>query len=214
MSDAGGAGESRSFSGCARCCRRPILGAAFAGVDRLVAFIGRRCSSSTPARRHRRANRGRGRRTGQGHRRRCSGFAQPTANYLLVSCKNRDDPPYQGAVYLDFTLPADVGADAVFPRRRGGLVARGWAKGPPPNQHLFGRNMSKDGVSALMYPGSDSVDARRRTDPWSVPRHDRPPQRLGSMGRRHRPAALSVREKNCARRVTVERSLRWGQPPG
>jgi hypothetical protein len=85
-----------------------------------------------------------------------TGLAQPTANYALVSCKNRDDPPYQGAVYLDFVLPADIGADAYFRTVAAALVAHGWAEGPPPNQHFFGRNLSKDGVSALMYPESAS----------------------------------------------------------
>jgi len=85
-----------------------------------------------------------------------AGLAQPTADYSLVSCKNRDDPPYQGAVYLNFVLPADVGADAYFRTAAAALVAHGWTEGPPPNQHLFGRNLSKDGVSALLYPDRDS----------------------------------------------------------
>jgi len=85
-----------------------------------------------------------------------AGLVQPAANYALVSCKNRDDPPYQGAVYLDFVLPADIGADAYFRTVAAALVTHGWAEGPPPNQHFFGRNLSKDGVSALMYPESAS----------------------------------------------------------
>ncbi|HEX4395811.1 MAG TPA: hypothetical protein VH084_30405, partial [Mycobacterium sp.] len=35
---------------------------------------------------------------------------QPTASYLFMSCKDHDNPPYQGAVYLDFQLPPDVSA--------------------------------------------------------------------------------------------------------
>jgi hypothetical protein len=85
-----------------------------------------------------------------------AGLAQPTADYSLVSCKNRDDPPYQGAVYLNFVLPTDVGADAYFRAAAAALVAHGWKEGPPPNQHLFGRNLSKDGVSALLYPDRNS----------------------------------------------------------
>ena len=79
-----------------------------------------------------------------------AGLAQPTADYSLVSCRNRDDPPYQGAVYLNFVLPTDVGTDAYFRAAAAALVAHGWKEGPPPNQHLFGRNLSKDGVSALI----------------------------------------------------------------
>ncbi|BBX44953.1 hypothetical protein GCM10009641_24550 [Mycobacterium cookii] len=82
---------------------------------------------------------------------------QPTAGYLLMSCKNRDDPPYQGTVYLNFVLPARVDADAYFRGVAAALVAHGWKEGPPPNQHLFGRNMSKDGVSALLYREENSA---------------------------------------------------------
>jgi hypothetical protein len=85
-----------------------------------------------------------------------AGLAEPTADYSLVSCKNRDDPPYQGAVYLNFLLPTDVGADAYFRTVAAALVADGWNEGLPPNQHLFGRNLSKDGVSALLYPDGPS----------------------------------------------------------
>jgi len=85
-----------------------------------------------------------------------AGLAQPTADYSLVSCKNRDDPPYQGAVYLNFVLPTGVSADAYFRAAAAALVAHGWREGPPPNQHLFGWNLSKDGVSALLYPDRDS----------------------------------------------------------
>lgn len=86
-----------------------------------------------------------------------AGLQRPTAGYLLMSCKNRVDPPYQGAVYLNFVLPADVGADAYFRGVAAALVAHGWKEGPPPNQHLFGRNVSKDGVSVLLYPEENSA---------------------------------------------------------
>ena len=39
-----------------------------------------------------------------------------------MSCKNRDDPPYQGAVYLDFQLPSDVSPDQYFR----GIAAPWW----------------------------------------------------------------------------------------
>ncbi len=82
---------------------------------------------------------------------------RPTAGYLLMSCRNRDDPPYQGAVYLDFQLPSDVDPDQYFRGIAVAMVARGWREGPPPNQHVFGRNLSKDGVNALVYPDRDSA---------------------------------------------------------
>jgi hypothetical protein len=82
---------------------------------------------------------------------------QPTASYVLMSCKDHDNPPYQGAVYLDFQLPADVSADQYFRTIAAAMVAHGWREGLPPNQHMFGRNLSKDGVSALLYPDRDST---------------------------------------------------------
>jgi len=85
-----------------------------------------------------------------------AGLRQPTAAYLLMSCKNRDDPPYQGAVYLDFQLPTDVNPDQYFRTVAGEMVARGWREGPAPNQHMLGRNLSKDGINAILYPDRDT----------------------------------------------------------
>lgn len=82
---------------------------------------------------------------------------QPSAGYLLMSCKNRDDPPYQGAVYMVFQLPPDVSADQYFRGVAAAMVARGWREGLPNNQHTFGRNLSKDGVNAILYPDTDSA---------------------------------------------------------
>jgi hypothetical protein len=85
-----------------------------------------------------------------------TGLRRPTAGYLLMSCKNRDDPPYQGAVYMNFDLPPDVDADQYFRGVSAAMVARGWREGLPPNQHMFGRNLSKDGVNAILYPDRDT----------------------------------------------------------
>jgi hypothetical protein len=84
-------------------------------------------------------------------------LAQPTAGYLLMSCKDHDNPPYQGAVYLDFALPPDVSANQYFATIAAAMVAHGWREGLPPNQHMFGRNLSKDGVNAILYPDPDST---------------------------------------------------------
>jgi hypothetical protein len=81
---------------------------------------------------------------------------QPTASYLLMSCKDHDNPPYQGAVYLDFQLPPEVSADQYFQTIAAAMVAHGWREGLPPNQHMFGRNLSKDDVNALLYPDRNS----------------------------------------------------------
>jgi hypothetical protein len=83
---------------------------------------------------------------------------QPTAGYLLMSCKDRDDPPYQGAVYMTFALPTDAHTE-YFQTLATAMVARGWREGLPPNDHLFGKSLSKDGVTAVVYPDQDSTDA-------------------------------------------------------
>ena len=61
-----------------------------------------------------------------------------------------------GGVYLDFQLPTDVNPDQYFRTVSAAMVARGWREGPPPNQHMFGRNLSKDGVNAILYPDHDT----------------------------------------------------------
>ena len=86
-----------------------------------------------------------------------AGLQQAMAGYLLMSCKNRDDPPYQGAVYLNFSLPADAHADEYFRTIAAALVARGWRAGLPPNEHLSGRKLSKDGVNAILYLDSETA---------------------------------------------------------
>jgi hypothetical protein len=80
---------------------------------------------------------------------------QATAGYLLMSCKDRDDPPYQGVVYLSFTLPADARADKYFQTITDAMVAGGWNVGLPANQHLYGKTLSKEGVIAILYRDSD-----------------------------------------------------------
>jgi hypothetical protein len=79
-----------------------------------------------------------------------------TAGYLLMSCKDRDDPPYQGAVYMNFALPADARADEYFRNIAAAMVARGWTERLPPNRALVGKTLSKDGVTALLYQDIDS----------------------------------------------------------
>jgi hypothetical protein len=79
-----------------------------------------------------------------------------TAGYLLMSCKNHEDPPYQGAVYMDFALPGDARPDQYFRTIAAAMVARGWTVRLPPNRLLSGRTLSKDGVTAILYQDSDS----------------------------------------------------------
>ena len=84
-----------------------------------------------------------------------TGLQTKSAGYLLMSCKNQNDPPYQGAIYLTFTLPAGARPDTYFKTIAAMLVTRGWAEGLPPNEHMFGETVSKDAVTAIIYPHGD-----------------------------------------------------------
>ncbi len=84
-----------------------------------------------------------------------AGLQTKSAGYLLMSCKNQNDPPYQGAIYLTFSLPAGARPDTYFKTIATTLVARGWTQGLPPNGHLFGETVSKDAVTAIIYPHGD-----------------------------------------------------------
>lgn len=78
-----------------------------------------------------------------------------SAGYTLMSCKNRDEPPYQGAIYLTFTLPAGARPDAFFPSTAATLAAHGWARGLSPNDHAFGESLTKDPATAIIYLQSE-----------------------------------------------------------
>ncbi|MFZ1176759.1 MAG: hypothetical protein WAO15_10930 [Mycobacterium sp.] len=80
-----------------------------------------------------------------------TGLQTASAGYLLMSCKNRDDPPYQGAVYLTYALPAAAPADTYFPTVAATLVDHGWTEGTPPNNHAFANIFTKDAVTVSIY---------------------------------------------------------------
>ncbi len=84
-----------------------------------------------------------------------TGLRTTSAGYLLMSCKNRDEPPYQGAIYLTFGLPADDRVDTYFGTVASTLRARGWAEGRPPNNHAFAHVFSRDAVTATIYRDGD-----------------------------------------------------------
>jgi hypothetical protein len=72
--------------------------------------------------------------------------------YILMSCKNQTDPPYQGAVYVTFDLPKSLD---YFDRIAATMVPHGWQEGLPPNQYLVGTTLYKDGVTAILYRDPD-----------------------------------------------------------
>jgi hypothetical protein len=75
-----------------------------------------------------------------------------TGGYMLMSCENETDPPYQGAIYLTFEVP---NTPDYFDQVAAALVSRGWQKGLPPNQYLYGATLYKDGVTAILYRDPD-----------------------------------------------------------
>ncbi len=80
------------------------------------------------------------------------------AGYLLMSCRDRDNPPYQGAVYLTFTIPSDTRADIYLPSVAKALMADGWVEGLPPGGHPYSKSLSKDAVTALIYRHDDDAN--------------------------------------------------------
>ena len=80
-----------------------------------------------------------------------------TAGYMLMSCRNLRDPPYQGAVYLDFQMSTTTKGEApvYLQKIADTLVADGWTEGLPPNQHPFGHTVLKNGVTAIFYQNPD-----------------------------------------------------------
>jgi len=77
-----------------------------------------------------------------------------TGGYMLMSCKNETDPPYQGAIYATFDLPESVD---YFDQVAAAMIPHGWQRGLPPNQYVFGTTLSRDGVTALLYRDPDRI---------------------------------------------------------
>lgn len=78
-----------------------------------------------------------------------------SAGYTLMSCKNQQEPPYQGAIYLTFSLPAAARADVYFTGLAAALADHGWRQGLPPNNHPFATTFTRDGVTAVLYRQDD-----------------------------------------------------------
>jgi hypothetical protein len=109
-----------------------------------------------------------------------------TAGYLLMSCKDHDNPPYQGAIYLTFTVPVETHADTYLPAVTSALVADGWAEGLPPGGHALATTLSKDGVTAIIYRHDKDENPGRAAALWGMPEHERSPQRHDGVDRCHR----------------------------
>ncbi|WP_197499772.1 hypothetical protein [Mycobacterium sp. E2989] len=86
-----------------------------------------------------------------------AGLRASSAGYSLMSCKNRDDPPYQGAIYLTFWLPDAASTDNYFAAIAASLTGHGWAEGLPPNNHPLAKTFTKDAVTAIVYRHDDDL---------------------------------------------------------
>ncbi len=80
---------------------------------------------------------------------------RPTAGFMLMSCKDVNDPPYQGAIYLNFAVPADVRTDTYFRGIADAMVGRGWREGAPPSRYTYGATLYRSEVTAIVYRDND-----------------------------------------------------------
>ena len=76
-----------------------------------------------------------------------------TAGYLLMSCRDQESPPYQGAVHLTFALPSE--ARTYLPTVWAALTSAGWIQGLPPGGHPFAKTFTKDAATAIIYRHDD-----------------------------------------------------------
>lgn len=78
-----------------------------------------------------------------------------SAGYMLMSCTNQNDPPYQGAIYLTFSLPAATEPDSYFGAIAATLADHGWTEGLPPNNHAFANTLTSNDVTVIIYRQDD-----------------------------------------------------------
>lgn len=79
----------------------------------------------------------------------------PNGSYLLQSCAQNDEPPYQGTAYLTFDVPSITKTPRYFRDIAATMRALGWTEGLPPRRHPGGKMLAKDGVTALLYRDPD-----------------------------------------------------------
>jgi hypothetical protein len=80
-----------------------------------------------------------------------------SAGYMLMSCTNQNEPPYQGAIYLTFSLPTDTQPATYFGAIEAALVGHGWTEGLPPNNHAFANTFVKAAVTVIIYRQDDDA---------------------------------------------------------
>ena len=78
-----------------------------------------------------------------------------TGGYAFMSCKNKNEPPYQAAFYMNFRLPHDDSVKYLHDVAAA-MTARGWA-GAPAMGEQFGQKLTKDGVTAVFYGSNNDT---------------------------------------------------------
>ncbi len=73
-----------------------------------------------------------------------------------MSCQNADDPPYQGAIYLNFDVPGVMGTPKFFAAIAAAMRAEGWQEALPPNRHPGGHALTRDGVTIIYFRNDDT----------------------------------------------------------
>lgn len=81
-----------------------------------------------------------------------------SANFLLMSCTNADEPPYQGAIYLNFDVPGVLDTPRYFASIAAAMTARGWTEAIPPTRHPGGRTFTRSGVTVIYFRTNDQTD--------------------------------------------------------
>jgi len=79
-----------------------------------------------------------------------------SGTYLLMSCESNDDPPYQGAVYLNFDVPGVMETPKFFGSVATAMTTHGFREGQPPNRHPGGRTLTRNGVTVIFYRNDDT----------------------------------------------------------
>lgn len=82
-------------------------------------------------------------------------FKRATGSYILMACREDEDPIYQGSLYLNFDLPTIRETPAYFREIARNLAKSGWREGVPPGHHPGGKTLSRDGVAAVYYRHPD-----------------------------------------------------------
>jgi len=82
---------------------------------------------------------------------------QTRASYLLMSCQNASDPPYQGAIRLNFAIPGLKDTPQYFGDMATAFTTSGWANQNPAGQTQARPTFTKDGVTAIYFADPDTA---------------------------------------------------------